>query len=652
MNFEILEALPQGVLVIDLSNRLIVSNRRFAELWRISQPVDREDQIARAIKNLTSPPDRSTEDILEVADGRFLLRESRPLIIANAVAGRVLTFLDVTAQRASEMERERFTSSILENIPDMIFVKDADKLQFVRFNKAGEALLGYSRTELLGKSDYDFFPKQEADFFTRNDREVLARGGVLDIPEEPIHTKTLGVRVLHTKKIPLYGAGGKPKYLLGISEDITIRKQVESEKRARRMAEEDKQRADYLSEISRSLAASLNLKETLGALAGALIPRLGTWSVVALVDDRGRPRISAVSHVDPRESSRMQRMLDSALEPDANKAVPKVIRTRETSIRTDLAAGETILGLRFSDPRARSYIAVPLRAWDRVLGAILCAAADASNRYGPAERSLIEDIAQRTTLAVENARLYEEAQIAIRIREKFISIASHELRTPLTSLTAQLQLFQRIGERGGLENYPQDRLIHLSKLSQLDLSRLNRLVENLLDVSRIGAGTLHLKTERTDIAKLVSSMVERMRSDLGAEEFRLRLCAEAPVWADVDHLRYEQVVANLVMNAVKFGRGGPIDIKISERKGSAVLQIRDQGIGIPKESLKIIFEPFERAVSERQFGGLGLGLYISNQIVHAHGGRIRVRSTVGRGSTFTVEIPLKAKTQNAEHRAA
>ena len=138
--------------------------------------------------------------------------------------------IDITERKRGEQELQRaqaFVNSVVENIPDMVFVKDAKELRFVQLNKAGEALLGYTRGELIGKNDYDFFPMDEADFFTKKDREVLMSGNLLDIPSEPIHTKHLGTRFLHTKKIPLFDEQGNPQHLLGISEDITERQLVE-----------------------------------------------------------------------------------------------------------------------------------------------------------------------------------------------------------------------------------------------------------------------------------------------------------------------------------------------------------------------------------------------------------------------------------------
>ena len=168
------------------------------------------------------------DDIDAIREGRFVPDRHGPRGDEWGVIRESLTTMNKELAKAIEAHRrsEAFLDSVIENIPDMIFIKDAKELRFVRFNRAGEDLLGYSRQDLLGKNDHDFFPKQEADFFTAKDREVLNQGGVLDIPEEPIQTRFLGRRILHTRKIPLYDVDGSPEYMLGISEDITDRKKA------------------------------------------------------------------------------------------------------------------------------------------------------------------------------------------------------------------------------------------------------------------------------------------------------------------------------------------------------------------------------------------------------------------------------------------
>jgi len=180
----------------------------------------------------------------------------------DVVAG-MLVALDITDRKRAEEEvrhTEAFLDSIVENIPNMVFVKSAEDLRFVRFNKAGEELLGFARAELIGRNDYDFFPKDEAEFFTAKDREVLEGRQLVDIAEEPIETKSKGARVLHTKKIPILDEEGQPAYLLGISEDITERKLAEEQlRRAKDEAEwANRAKDEFLSRMSHELRTPLN----------------------------------------------------------------------------------------------------------------------------------------------------------------------------------------------------------------------------------------------------------------------------------------------------------------------------------------------------------------------------------------------------------
>ena len=197
-------------------------------------PPDLEDEELRMLERITRGESTDHYETVRRRKDGSLVDVSLTLSPIKDAHGQVIgaskIARDITEQKRAREERRRsraFITSVVENLPNMIFVKDAKNLKFIRFNKAGEDLLGYSREDLIGKTDYDLFPKAEADFFTETDRQVLKAGRLHDIPEESIQTRDKGQRILHTKKIPLLDADGTPQYLLGISEDITERKRLE-----------------------------------------------------------------------------------------------------------------------------------------------------------------------------------------------------------------------------------------------------------------------------------------------------------------------------------------------------------------------------------------------------------------------------------------
>ncbi len=254
------------------------------------------------------------------------------------------------------------------------------------------------------------------------------------------------------------------------------------------------------------------------------------------------------------------------------------------------------------------------------------------------ERHAVQEALRRAEW--ESARLYREAQDAIRLRDEFLSIASHELKTPLTPLALQVGSIQRSLRRDPGAIGPEKMLARMDIISR-QIERLTALVTDLLDISRLTAGKVALHLEEVDAAEVAREVALRLGRDLGRAGCQLEVHAEGPVEGRWDRVRLGQIVTNLVSNAAKYGAGKPIDLLVEGDEGTAKITVRDRGIGIAPEHQKRIFDRFERAVSEQHYGGFGLGLWIVKQLVDALGGSIRVESELGRGATFIVELPRR-----------
>jgi signal transduction histidine kinase len=287
-----------------------------------------------------------------------------------------------------------------------------------------------------------------------------------------------------------------------------------------------------------------------------------------------------------------------------------------------------------------SGVVVPLRERGRVVGALAMVADVEGHPLGRRDVLLAEDLGRRIEMAMENARLLGEAHEAISARDEFIAVAAHELRTPLATLTLRVQSLtgqlRRIREAHGVL----ERLRFISR----QVRRLTELVESVLDVGRVNAGTLELRREEVDLTALVEEGVERFADEAARSGCELRLRTDGPhVSGWLDRGRLEQALTHLLGNAIKFGIGAPVDVELTQVEGRARLTVTDHGIGIPPEALRRIFGRFERAVPSHQYGGLGLGLFLTRQIAEAHGGSIQVVSHEGQGATFVLELPVHAR---------
>ncbi len=439
-------------------------------------------------------------------------------------------------------------------------------------------------------------------------------------------------RWIHFSATPVRRADGKVELIVCVMRDITA---------THRLFEGQ----GFLAEASAALGSSLDYAATLRAVARLSVPRLADWCAVDIRRGDGTERL-AVAHVDPRK-------VEFALELDrrwpppqsAPSGVPNVLRTGKPEIYPEIPDEMLVAGALDAEHLAvartlglRSAMVVPITGSRGTVGVITFVSAESGRRYGDADLSLAMELAARAALAIDNSLLYADAQRAVRLRDDFLSIAGHELRTPLTALQLQLHGLLRHVRKPVMPS-ANDIAERLEKASG-HVARLERLISELLDVSRISTGRMLMHAEEMDLAALAREVVERFGDDSERARAPLTLAAPAAVVGRWDRQRLDQVLTNLVANAIKYGAGKPIDVEVARDGAHALVHVRDRGIGIGSADQERIFGRFERAVSERHFGGLGLGLWIARQIVEAHGGSITVRSTPGVETIFTVALPL------------
>ncbi|MBF5042371.1 PAS domain-containing sensor histidine kinase [Aggregicoccus sp. 17bor-14] len=239
----------------------------------------------------------------------------------------------------------------------------------------------------------------------------------------------------------------------------------------------------------------------------------------------------------------------------------------------------------------------------------------------------------------EEQRELHTLREAVRARDEFLSVASHELKTPLTPIQLKLSGLLLALHRNPGESPPAARLERDLEMANRQVRKLSDLIEELLDVSRINSGPLRLDPAPMELGALAREVVARYAPQASALGSSVELHCEGPVQGTWDRRRLEQVVTNLLSNAIKYGAGQPIRVEVAQEGTQAVLRVADRGIGILPEHLPRIFDRFVRGVSERNFGGLGLGLFIAHQITEVHGGTIEVQSAPNEGSTFTMRLP-------------
>lgn len=507
----------------------------------------------------------------------------------------------------------KFVEVVLDNVPNMIFVKDAQELRFLRFNKAGEQLLGYPRSDLLGRNDYDFFPKTEADFFTSKDRAVLSGKTIVDIPEEPIHTKNRGERLLRTKKIPVYDSEGKAQYLVGISEDITDIKILNEEKERTQVALKSAERIRLLIQNSLDAVVGMNDKGLITSWNPQAEQIFGWTNEQAIGSNLANLIIPAEYRQAHREG--IKKFLKESIGPILNNRLELV----------GLRRGQIEFPIELTVTPIKENNSWLFYAFVR----------DISDRKNFEKQQL--------ALLSEEHAAREAAERTINMQDDFLSIAAHELRTPITPISMQLQLLERTLSKvtgSELTVATKQNLMRLIQNSTKEIDRLTRLIEELLDVTRISAGRLVLDLEEVNLSNVIKVQIERYNNEAAKAGSTFETLIPPNIIGHWDLMRIESMVQNLITNAIKYGNGKQIEIALELKDSNVLFKVKDYGIGIPKEDQSRIFKKFERAASVKDYSGLGLGLYITSEIVKAHSGTIYFESEPAKGSTFLVQLPL------------
>jgi PAS domain S-box-containing protein len=533
----------------------------------------------------------------------------------GTITGGVGILEDITERKQAE-DALRETNAILQAVFEaspLPIVSVSPEAKVRLWNRAAEQVFGYRAAELLGKKIPNIPPERSEEFFARFAR-VLAGQVLLNLETYYLH-KDGSVVDVSLSSAPLSLREGEVAGTITVLADITERKRaqaertalLEKERAARQAAEEAQLRLELLAQASAAIASSLDYDDTLQRAARMAMPRFAQRTAVFLLDE-GKLRLVA-AHPDPLPRKEA-----------AQTIAPGVV-----------SSGQPFVG--------ELSLCVPLVVLGRTLGALWLGRNETEPTFTSADVRLAEEIGHRAGVAIDNARLFRRTEQALRARDEFLSIASHELRTPVTSLRLSVQNLEAMAAEGSLATAPPALVARGLATVVRQTQHLGRLIEELLDVSRIQAGRFELAlSDGVDLGHLARATAVRLERELALAGCPVRVDAE-PTSGRWDSARLDQVVTNLLTNAMKFGAGRPIDIIVRTSAGAASLAVSDHGIGIEPDAVERIFDRFERGVSAQHYGGLGLGLYIARQIVEAHHGTIAVHSQLGQGATFTVTLP-------------
>jgi PAS domain S-box-containing protein len=648
---ELFEFAPEAYLVTDRAGSITEANRAACAL------LGEESPVGEPLVERVADEDRDTfgELLAGVREGqpaakvRLRLRSGgslAPRVSASAAPwrgeqGHVLWLIRDISDRVREEERARALATeqaarreaevgrarmmnILESISDGFIALDHE-FRVIYMNRRAEQLLERPREELLGRTAWEAVPETRDSMFERVCRRALEEGSSFSIEE--YYAPLRGWVELHV--VPT--AEGLTLYF----RNITGRKRAEANQR-------------FLSEAGSALAASIELERTVDTVVRLPVPFFADSSVLYLVGDEGLPVRARAVHADPDMDRLLSEFLREAPDDPAEASIliRRVLETGRTErypevndevLRELASSSEHLRVLRELSPE--SIIAVPLVSRGRTLGVLNLGCSRPRASYRAADEALAEEFAGWAALAIENARLYAESCQNAHAREEILHIVSHDLRNSLNAATLHLELLQDTVAEGDRRQ--------ASPLAGIrrSVNQMQRMVQDLLDAEAMAHGRFGVHAEPTDPERLVRIAIETLRPIARDRSLMLELtCAPGLPRVLADEGRVQQVLANLVGNAVKFSPPrGKIEIGLEPAPAgerSVVVSVRDRGCGIAPDEIPHIFDRYWQGERSRQSGrGAGLGLAIARGIVEAHGGRIWVESHLGKGSTLRFSLP-------------
>ena len=612
--------------------------------------------------------------------GRFYHARVEPLRDQHDdIVGAIGLAFDMTEQartaEALKLSEGQLRRLVEANVIGIFFFDEDGRV--TQSNQAFLDLVGYSRDEMLaGAVSWRAMTPPE---FSRQDDNALAElksTGRCTTYEKAYITKD-GTRVPvlvggaaldgddsgdgRHRKAPLAGVA----FIVDLREQVRLREArdrlLHREKRARAETELANARLLLLVEGSKRLSRTMTPHDTLETLAAVVVPDLADWAYVVHQGWSGAGATVASAAGDPNKQGLLRALEECMPDADAAEGAARVFRTGEPALYEDITAarlmpdapGGPVVATRnpahlrtLRELGMKAMLCVPIEGRSGVEGVMMMVSTDDPHRYGPEDVVLARDLAARAAVSLENGRLLSEALDAVRVRDDFLAVAAHELRTPLTSLLLHVQMLSRSIERDKPPGVDPGAVARNVAAAQGQARRLSVLVDGLLDVSRLASNRLSLRVEETKLDELVDGVVSTMAPDFRRADCPVTVSVPPGVVVKWDRMRIEQVLTNLLSNAMKFGAGSPIEVRAEATEDDVEITVRDFGIGISKEDQERIFGRFERAVPTRNFGGLGLGLYISAQIVRSHQGSVRVESEPGTGASFIVR--LRRGTQPAQ----